>query len=134
MTTREGGCFCGAIRYRIAGEPVQVNHCHCRMCRRMAGAPVVTWATFPADAVTFLKGAPKWFRSSEIAQRGFCGSCGTQLVWKADRHAEEVDITAASLDDPNSIRVDDHIWTENQLSWMQIDDRLPRHRRSRPEG
>ena len=42
MTMREGGCYCGAIRYRIEGEPLHVNYCHCRMCQRLSGAPVVS--------------------------------------------------------------------------------------------
>lgn len=134
MTTREGGCFCGAIRYRIEGEPLQVNHCHCRMCQRLSGAPVVTWATFKEEDVRFLKGAPKWLDSSSQARRGFCADCGTQLLWRPDRQTDETDITAASLDDPNSVRPNDHIWTESQLDWVKIDDHLPRYRRSRSEG
>lgn len=47
----EGGCLCGAVRYRITGEPKSVGYCHCRMCQRAAGAPVVAWATVPADAL-----------------------------------------------------------------------------------
>jgi hypothetical protein len=133
MTTREGGCFCGAIRYRITGEPTQVNHCHCRMCQRLSGAPVVTWATFKTTDVQFLKGGPKWFRSSEIAQRGFCANCGTQLIWRPEEETDETDLSAASLDDPNSVRPNDHIWVESQLDWMQIEDDLPRYRRSRSE-
>jgi hypothetical protein len=134
MTTREGGCFCGAIRYRAEGEPTQVNHCHCRMCQRLAGAPVVTWATFRAEQVHFLKGGPKWLESSEKATRGFCANCGTQLLWRSKRHPDEVDLTAASLDDPNSVKPDIHIWTESQLEWLRLQDDLPRYRRTRSEG
>ena len=134
MTTREGGCFCGAIRYRADGEPTQVNHCHCRMCQRLSGAPVVTWATFKAGQVQFLTGGPKWLESSDKASRAFCANCGTQLVWRSNRHADEVDLTAASLDDPNSVKPDLHIWTESQLDWMGMSDRLPRYGRSRGAG
>ena len=134
MTTREGGCFCGAIRYRMEGEPRQVNHCHCRMCQRLSGAPVVTWVTVKASDLRFLDGAPKWIRSSDIARRAFCADCGTQLLWRPDRQTDETDVTAASLDDPNSIQPNDHVWIESQLDWIRIDDHLPRYRRSRSEG
>ncbi|HXV25243.1 MAG TPA: GFA family protein [Alphaproteobacteria bacterium] len=134
MTAREGGCFCGAIRYRVEGEPTQVNHCHCRMCQRMSGAPIVTWATFKADDVRFLKGRPKWFDSSDKARRGFCANCGTQLLWRPNRETDEIDLTAASLDDPNSVRPDLHLWSESQLDWMKIEDGLPHYSRSRSEG
>ena len=48
MTTVEGGCLCGRVRYRVAGAPVRVTHCHCTLCRRSAEAPFLTWATFRA--------------------------------------------------------------------------------------
>ena len=115
------------------GEPEQVNYCHCRMCQRSAGAPVVAWATFKAKDVQFLKGGPKWLESSEQASRGFCANCGTQLLWRSKRHADEVDLTAASLDDPNTVGPAIHIWTESQLQWLHIEDDLPRYRRSRQE-
>ncbi len=134
MTAREGGCFCGAVRYRIEGEPQQVNHCHCRMCQRLSGAPVVTWVTVKTDDLRFHKGAPKWIRSSNFATRAFCVDCGTQLLWRPDREAGMTDVTAASLDDPNSVRPKDHVWTESQLDWIRIEDDLPRYRRSRREG
>jgi hypothetical protein len=134
MTTREGGCFCGAIRYRSEGEPTQVNYCHCRMCQRSAGAPVVAWVTFKAEQVHFLKGGPKWLESSDKASRGFCANCGTQLLWRPTRETDEIDLTAASLDDPNTIRPDIHIWTASQLRWLHIQDDLPRYRRSRQEN
>ena len=132
--THEGGCYCGAIRYRLEGLPTSSNFCHCRMCQRLSGAPVVSWVTFSNSHVTFLKGDPKWFRSSNIATRAFCPNCGTHLLWRADRGGNEVDITTASLDDPNSFRPKEHIWTESQLDWMNIDDQLPRYRRTKSEG
>src|SRR5207249_4523371 len=53
-----GGCFCGAIRYRVNDAPRDVAHCHCGICRRTTGAPFVTWATFPAAAFVFTAGVP----------------------------------------------------------------------------
>ena len=51
----EGGCFCGAVRYRVEGEPIQSDYCHCRMCQRAGGAPVVAWGTWSVSQVTWLK-------------------------------------------------------------------------------
>ena len=44
--TIRGGCLCGAIRYEGIGEPYNVTHCHCEDCRKSAGAPFATWASF----------------------------------------------------------------------------------------
>jgi hypothetical protein len=128
---REGGCLCGAVRYRAEGRPVSVNHCHCRMCQRASGAPVVTWATFPVAQFKWTKGAPTIRRSSEIAVRGFCGACGTALLWQSDAQPDLIDITAGSLDRPETIAPQEHLWTESAVPWLTIEDDLPRYRRSR---
>ena len=67
MTTVEGGCLCGRVRYRVAGAPVRVTHCHCTLCRRSAEAPFLTWATFRAAAFAVTRGAPAAFRATAKA-------------------------------------------------------------------
>jgi hypothetical protein len=129
----EGACLCGAVRYRAEGKPTNVNHCHCRMCQRSSGAPVVTWATFPVKQFKWTKGAPTIRRSSDIAVRGFCSACGTALLWQGDAHPDEIDITAGTLDKPGTIAPNEHLWTESAVPWLQIEDSLPRHKRSRGE-
>jgi hypothetical protein len=127
----EGGCLCGAVRFRAEGKPTNVNHCHCRMCQRAGGAPVVTWATFPLKQFKWTKGAPTIRRSSDIAVRGFCSACGTALLWQGDAHPDLIDITAGALDKPEAIAPNEHLWTESAVPWLHIHDDLPRHRRSR---
>jgi len=127
----EGGCLCGAVRYRAEGTPTNVNHCHCRMCQRGSGAAFVTWATFPLAQIKWTKGAPTIRRSSNIAVRGFCSACGTALFWQGDADPDLIDITAGSLDKPAAISPQEHIWTESAVPWLRIEDALPRHKRSR---
>lgn len=91
-----GGCQCGAVRFRAErlGRP---SICHCRMCQKAFGGffgPLVT-----AHDLTFTRGAPKWFASSNLARRGFCAECGTPLTYET-RFGLEVAIGA--LDDPNA--------------------------------
>jgi hypothetical protein len=127
----EGGCLCGAVRYRAIGTPLRVNHCHCRMCLKATGAAVATWATFPRNRVSFTRGAPTIRRSSEIAVRGFCASCGSALLWQADTAPDTIDLTAGTLDDPGRVRPLEHLWTESAVGWLHIEDGLPRYPRSR---
>jgi hypothetical protein len=141
-----GGCLCGALRYRLARVPDDVGHCHCSLCRRSTGAPFVTWATVPRAEITLLAGSPAWFRSSPRSRRGFCPSCGTQIFFAqdaeapadlpgtatpADRPAEplpadDVDVTAASLDRPDLCVPTRNIWVGTRLGFLHgFDDRLP---------
>jgi hypothetical protein len=129
--TYEGGCLCGAVRYRAEGPPQHVNHCYCRMCRVGSGAPVVTWVTFATDKLTWTKGAPTIRRSSDIATRGFCGTCGTPLLWQGDAEKDSIDVTAGSLDRPQTIKPQDHLWTESAVPWFTVADDLPRYPRTR---
>ena len=82
MTMHEGGCLCGAVRYRVEAEFKDVGYCHCRMCQRSAGAPVMAWDTVPAAAMAWTRGEPRAYRSSERSERLFCPDCGTQLVFR----------------------------------------------------
>ena len=124
--TRDGGCLCGAVRYRVRGAPRSVVHCHCAMCRRASGAPVVTWATFPAAAFEIVAGVPARIRSSDHAERTFCGRCGSPLTFCDDNHMDWIDVTVATLDDPAALAPTRHIWTESRLPWFDTDDHLPR--------
>ena len=130
MTGREGGCFCGAVRYRVEGEPLDAAYCHCRMCQRTAGAPVVAWATWPRERFAWLGPEPRSLQSSAQGRRSFCGDCGTHLLfWTADAPAL-LDVNLATLDDPAAVRPGYHIWTASRIPWFETADTLPRY----PDG
>ena len=93
-----GGCQCGAVRFRaerLGGAAL----CHCRMCQKAFGGffgPLVT-----SYGVTWTRGTPSWFRSSDRAQRGFCNQCGTPLAYRTDGDEESVELAIGAFDDPN---------------------------------
>jgi hypothetical protein len=125
MTDLTGGCFCGAIRYRISADPMAVSHCHCTDCRRATGAPFITWITLPSEGFKHTAGAPAEYHSTAAVRRGFCGQCGTTLSYRNVDHPEEIDISAATLDDPDAVTPDDHLWINSKVTWLKFDDGLP---------
>lgn len=128
----QGGCFCGAVRYRIDKPLLDVTHCHCSMCRRISGAPMVTWLTVPAEGFSYTSGTAAELRSSERARRTFCGTCGTALTFRLLAEPAFLDVTAGSLDAPEAVAPRAHIWTADQLAWLRFDDDLPRHHAGTP--
>jgi hypothetical protein len=132
-TVFEGGCLCGAVRYRAASAPVRGVMCHCSMCRRHSGAPALAFIHFPARSFTWTKGRPNRYRSSKIAERGFCASCGSILVMYEEGLTERVQVTVGSLDTPERVWLDDHVWTEDQLPWFEVKDGLPRFHQYNPD-
>jgi len=129
----EGGCFCGALRYRISGRPTNTMVCHCQSCRRVAGAPVVAWLTFAKPDFKFTRGTPSQFRSSDPVQRTFCSACGTPLTYQHSDNPATVDITTCSLDDANAFAPTHHSWLEHDLQWLRFGDGLPTFQRSRSD-
>ncbi len=114
-----GGCHCGAIRYELDREPDRVSICYCTDCCKLAGAPMVSWAAFPADALKIVKGTPKTVNSSQHTIRSFCSVCGTGLFY----HNEVVlpgivDVQSMTFDDPSSYVPSAAIQTAERAAWV----------------
>ena len=128
-----GGCHCGAVRYEVSGDPKTHALCHCRDCRRHAGAPMVGWTMFAADAVKVVRGAPKVYASSENGRRHFCPDCGTGLFYVNESMLPGiVDVQSATLDDPDAIPARVHIQVAERIAWMARAHELPTFERFPP--
>ena len=128
-----GGCCCGALRYQ-AREILDAGYCHCRICQRTSGAPVLAWAVVPVRAFELTRGRPTVFASSEHGERLFCGRCGTQILYKERDAAQTVDVNVATLDEPDRVAPQVHIWTQSRIAWFDTHDGLPRHPDGRPDS
>lgn len=130
----EGGCLCGAIRYRLESVPLSVSYCHCRTCQKVSGAPAVAWASVPSSALVVTRGTPATYESSSFAVRDFCPACGSTLTFRYRMADSEVDIAVATLDTPETCPPQYHIWTDSRLGWFDTDDTLPRHGEHGPDA
>ncbi len=125
--TLQGGCLCGQVRFTLKGLPLRATHCHCRMCQLAAGAPFVTWAIVRQADLSWTLGEPRLYPSSDFAERGFCGECGTALTFRYLNEKNEIDIAAICFDDPGIVEPLDHIWTKTRPEWIRLADGLPEH-------
>lgn len=110
-----GGCLCGSLRFCCQGQPVDVGYCHCRLCQRSTGAPVLAWATFGSMDFVYTKSKPQTFLSSPRGQREFCAKCGTQIAFSDTAVLRTVDVKVGSFDTPEAFQPEYHIWTESRI-------------------
>jgi hypothetical protein len=128
----EGGCLCGAVRYRIQSEPLSSGTCQCRSCRKASAAAIVPWITADSDQFAFTRGSPLEFKSSPPVTRTFCGRCGTPLTYWHTSYVGKIDVTTCSLDDPEAFPPAGHVWISHGLGWLKLADGLPRFEEGPP--
>ncbi len=124
-----GGCQCGAIRYAVTGPILGSDICHCRMCQRAVGGPFLACFAVVAADFTVTRGTPKIFRSSNLAERGFCGDCGSPLFFRFVGGAR-ISPTLASLDDADAVAPTHQVCTDARVAWLETVATLP----ERPPG
>ncbi len=127
-----GGCLCGTVRYRLASAPVDAGWCHCRTCQLNSGSPAMVFASVPSADFVIEGGAEaiRRYPSSENAERWFCGRCGTPLLFR-ELDGETHDFSLATLDRPEAILPEFHIYYDSRIGWAEAADTLPRFGRGR---
>ena len=107
---RQGGCQCGAVRYKVSDEPLRVGLCHCTDCRQTSGSAFTMFAVWPRAS----------FRSTSVVTtyrgRSFCPDCGSRLF---SLRPDEAEIMVGSLDDaPSGLVPRYEIWVPRRESWL----------------
>ena len=123
-----GSCLCGDVAFDISEPTMGTGLCHCRICQRFCGAPINAWAAFSVEAVRFTKGSPKYYHSSLITKRGFCANCGSSLTYQLLKPevSRFLVFSISSFDEPENFAPTWHGGVESQMSWLDINDELPR--------
>jgi hypothetical protein len=101
----EGGCYCGAVRYRVEGDPLFKGQCHCRECQYISGGSPNFFMAMPGAGFAYTKGSPKEFRRGDLENpvtREFCADCGTPLLSKAPSLPGAVLLKVGAFDDPSA--------------------------------
>jgi hypothetical protein len=129
MNIMKGSCLCKNVRFEIIKFSPHVSNGHCSMCRKFHGAAFATYGTVLEKDLTFTveSDSLKIYRSSDIAERGFCGNCGSSLFYKFLDARGTCDIALGTLDDEPNIPVEAHIYYANKPKWSgDFDDELPK--------
>ncbi|HNP36356.1 MAG TPA: GFA family protein [Woeseiaceae bacterium] len=126
----EGGCTCGAVRYRMESRPMFVHCCHCNWCRRETGSAFALNAMIEADRVTLQKGKPTLVKTPTNSGKGQncfrCARCEIAL-WSTYAGAGDkvLFVRVGTLDEPQVMPPDIHIFAASKLPWVQIPHDTP---------
>lgn len=124
QATHDGGCLCGAVRYRARGPALRTLACHCRFCQRMTGSSFYAESMFPIDAValtgTLGTYAHRSATSGKAVHVHFCPVCGTTVSLTFERWPEYRAISRGTLDEPDRLEIGSHIWIESAQSGVVL--------------
>ncbi|QKR98389.1 GFA family protein [Sphingomonas sp. CL5.1] len=125
----EGGCNCGAVRYRIEGAPLAVAACHCTSCRRQSGAAYSVNIVAKARHVA-IEGPLGAYEDNDTASgkpviREFCARCGSPIRSVITAQPAIVAIKAGTADNAGDFAPGLHVWTASKLPWVEIPAGLP---------
>jgi hypothetical protein len=124
----EGGCACGAVRYRLTSGPLFVHCCHCLSCQRQTGSAFVINLLIEADRVILLGDQPRPVevpRDDGSLQRIFrCARCQIAVFSEYGR-PELWFVRGGTLDDPAPVRPDVHIYTRSKVGWLELPEDVP---------
>lgn len=120
----EGGCHCGAVRYRLSAPPLVIYNCHCKNCQKITGSAFVVSAAIREDSFSLTRGAPKrieWQADSGNQRFGFfCGDCGTRIVHGQTPSIGVMSLRAGTFDDTSWVEPAGDIWTKSAQPWVKF--------------
>jgi hypothetical protein len=125
-----GGCDCGAVRYRLRGEPLFVHCCHCRWCQRETGTAFALNAMIESELVELTAGEPRWIDTPSASGKGQkiarCPQCLVAL-WSCYGGAGPLVrfVRVGTLDEPDRFPPDIHIYTSTRQPWVALSPQTP---------
>lgn len=117
-----GSGLCGAAVFEVAAPPRTVSTCHCRQCRRQSGH---VWSSPQVDlAGSAIAASARWYAATKSGKRGFCGTCGSLLTWKACDEAA-IAIALGAVDGATPFKLEKHIFAAEKSNYYEISESVP---------
>ena len=124
--SREGGCQCGNVRYRVEGEPIVLTVCHCNECKKQSGSAFGMSLTIRKEDFRLLKGELKTFSrtadSGRLVHCAFCPDCGTRIYHEPLYRKGAINIKPGTLDDTAALEPTIQVWTIRKHPWLTLDE------------
>lgn len=119
-----GGCQCGAVRFAFYTRPGRISICHCRMCQKAVAGPFASFVEIPQADFAWTRGAPATFRSSSLAERDFCATCGTPLSYRKTG-GSVIELLTGTFDRPDGVIPTYQTGIESRLAWVGNLHKIP---------
>ncbi len=120
----DGGCLCGALRYRCSASPFVAYACHCTACQKVTSSAFATCIQLPAESVTVTAGKPRQVErmadSGNTLSNFFCPECSSTLYVQNHARPRIKTVYVGTLDEPGAVSVATHIWTRSKLPWLSL--------------
>lgn len=124
-----GGCLCGAVRYEVKGPLRNVVNCHCSMCQKLHGNFGPHTKARKVNIKVTKDDGLAWYKTSDVARRGFCRECGSSLFWEPF-NLDATGIIAGSLDGQTGLKTMGHIFVSEKSDFYEINDERPQFQKS----
>jgi hypothetical protein len=123
--THEGGCLCGAVRYRVTDAPARTTVCHCTFCQRRTGSAFAFMAYFKQEHVEIISRTLKTYEhrsdeSNRSLRIDFCPNCGTTVAMTVETLPGKRGIAGGTFDDPSWLQVQRHTWLRSAQPWIVV--------------
>jgi len=128
----EGGCACGAVRFRFTDAPLFVHCCHCTRCQRETGAPFAHHAVIERTRLELLQGDPVFTLAPADSGRKHyvarCAGCGTAM-WNCwgSREGVVAYVRVGAMDEPARFPPLAHIYVRSKQPWLALPDDASLH-------
>jgi hypothetical protein len=118
--SKSGGCLCGGVTYVLNGRLRAVVACHCSQCRKTSGHYVAATQSLVSDIEIRAKSLV-WYRSSTETERGFCGTCGSNLFWRRSS-TPYISIHAGTIDPPTGLKMETQLYASDKSDYYELPD------------
>ncbi|MBO6479085.1 MAG: GFA family protein [Pelagibacteraceae bacterium] len=125
ISSKIAKCLCGGIKIKVKGKLRHVINCHCKQCMKTHGNYAAYTACLEDDVIFINKKTLKWFKSSNIAKRGFCSVCGASMFYKRLK-SRNISIAAGMFSNPTKLKTHSNIFIKGKLDYYRLDSRMPK--------